>query len=175
MAEELRDGRLLGRRDLLARATLWSLATSMLGGAWLGLRTLWPRAGRASAVRLEAGRPADYAVGQMGDAMLRDHWVWVVRTAEGFIALSARCTHLGCRLRHDTAGKRLACNCHGSTFTLDGQVQRGPAARDLERVFITLSSDGQLLVDPSVRYRREFGEWSQPGAFVRFSPEGRDA
>jgi len=169
---ERRTGSLLGRRDFLSRATLWSLGASLVGGALLGLRTLWPRTGKASALRFDAGRPRDYAVGQVGSGLLRDHWVWVVRSEEGFFALSARCTHLGCRLRHDATRGRFHCNCHGSTFSLEGAVLRGPAARHLERVFITLTPDGRLVVDPEVRYRREHGEWRQPGAFVPYRRQG---
>jgi len=176
LSRRARPTGLLGRRDFLSQSTLWSLGAALVGGTLLGLRTLWPRAGKSSALRVEAGRPEDYLVGQVDDRLLRDHWVWVIRSAEGFYALSARCTHLGCRLMHDRPRRRLACNCHGSTFSLDGAVLRGPAARHLERVFISLTPEGTLLVDPEVRYRREHGELDQPGAFVRFpATSGRGA
>ena len=161
--------RLLGRRGFLSRGIVWSLGAALVGGVLVGLRTLWPRAGKASALRFDAGRPGDYTVGQVNASLLREHWVWVVRSPDGFYALSARCTHLGCRLRHDTARGRFHCNCHGSTFALDGAVQRGPAARHMERVFIALTPAGRLLVDPDLRYRHEHGEWHRPGAFVRYS------
>ncbi len=51
-----------------------------------------------------------------------------------FRALSAICTHLGCRVR--TSGNFLRCPCHGSTYDLDGKVVRGPAPRAL-RIFET--------------------------------------
>lgn len=44
----------------------------------------------------------------------------------GFIA---RCTHAGCALTVKNAG--IECPCHGSRFTLDGAVQRGPATEPL--------------------------------------------
>jgi len=166
-----KEPRLLSRRDLLSRGVVWSVGAACAGGLLLGLRTFWPRAGVASALRVPAGRPEAYAVGQVEESLAREHWVWVVRSADGFYALSTRCTHLGCRLRHVPAAKQFHCMCHGSTFSLAGDVLRGPAARHLERVFITLTSEGTLLVDPSVRYRREHGEWAHPGAFVRY-PSG---
>jgi Rieske Fe-S protein len=46
-------------------------------------------------------------------------------------ALSAVCTHLGCNVR--PAGRLLVCPCHGSTYSLDGRVTRGPAARALSK------------------------------------------
>jgi cytochrome b6-f complex iron-sulfur subunit len=164
---------LLGRRDLLSMTTLGGIGAAIIGGLVLGLRTLWPRTGKASALRLPAGRPEDYAVGQVYVGLLREHWTFVVRSAEGFYALSARCTHLGCKLRHVPAASQLHCACHGSLFSLEGEVLRGPASRHLERVNITLGSEGILLVDPTVRYRMERGEWSHPGSFVRYPKHRR--
>lgn len=42
-----------------------------------------------------------------------------------------RCTHMGCRLKVDTAEATLDCPCHGSRFTGDGAALYGPARRDL--------------------------------------------
>jgi len=36
----------------------------------------------------------------------------------------------------------------------------------LERFRIALAEDGQLLVDKSVVYRYERGDWDRPGAFL---------
>jgi Rieske Fe-S protein len=46
-----------------------------------------------------------------------------------FAALSPTCTHLGCTVRKEPAFFR--CPCHGSTYTLEGNVVRGPAERPL--------------------------------------------
>ena len=44
-----------------------------------------------------------------------------VRRVSGRVqAVSGTCTHQGCRLRLDTPGDRLACPCHGATFSLAG-------------------------------------------------------
>lgn len=44
--------------------------------------------------------------------------------------LSTRCTHLGCELRPHSE-KMLICPCHGSRFSINGEVRRGPAMREL--------------------------------------------
>jgi cytochrome b6-f complex iron-sulfur subunit len=177
LKEEELDGRaagdgaaasLFGRRDLLTRAGLACLAAATAGGVALGLRALWPRVGTSSSLYVPAFRPEELAVGQVSERLLQEHQVWVVRTAEGFHAFSARCTHLGCRLRLVPSAGEYRCMCHGSFFSLDGDVRRGPAVRPMERVLITLSAEGMLLVDPGVRYRKEHGEWQRPGAFVRY-------
>jgi Rieske Fe-S protein len=42
------------------------------------------------------------------------------------------CTHLGCALVWRASESRLHCGCHGSQFSADGAVLRGPASRALE-------------------------------------------
>jgi cytochrome b6-f complex iron-sulfur subunit len=39
----------------------------------------------------------------------------------------------------------------------------------LERVQITVAEDGQLLVDTSIRFREELGQWSNPNAFLNYT------
>ena len=45
-----------------------------------------------------------------------------------------KCTHMGCKLRFDPAEQTWECPCHGSRFTLDGQVLQGVAKRPLEPI-----------------------------------------
>jgi glycine/D-amino acid oxidase-like deaminating enzyme/nitrite reductase/ring-hydroxylating ferredoxin subunit len=56
------------------------------------------------------------------------------RRADGsLVAVSARCTHLGCRVRWNPAEKSWDCPCHGSRFAPSGEVLHGPAVHALER------------------------------------------
>jgi cytochrome b6-f complex iron-sulfur subunit len=166
------EATLFGRRDLLTRGGLAALAAATLGGFFVGLRNLWPRAGKAVGLLVAAGRPEEYALGQVNERLLAEHDLWVLRTREGFHAFSARCTHLGCRLRWVRGEEQFRCMCHGSFFSREGEVLRGPASRPMERVFLALGRDGVLRADPGVRYRRERGEWALPGAHVAY-PGGR--
>jgi Rieske Fe-S protein len=56
------------------------------------------------------------------------------RDADGtLLAVSARCTHLGCLVTWNGAERSWDCPCHGSRFAPDGGVIEGPAVHRLER------------------------------------------
>ena len=97
----------------------------------------------------------------------KDQRVWIIRTEEGIYALFAKCTHLGCTPRWLTAENKFKCPCHGSGFYKTGINFEGPAPRPLERLRITRAEDGQILIDKSVKYLFEKGQWDKPGAFLK--------
>src|SRR3989440_1125193 len=49
-------------------------------------------------------------------------------------AISAICTHMGCRLKPAQGGPGLRCLCHGSQFSPDGRVLAGLAPDPLPRI-----------------------------------------
>lgn len=53
--------------------------------------------------------------------------------ANTLAACSAVCTHQGCEVGYDDGAKQWACPCHGSRYSLDGQVVQGPAIDPLEQ------------------------------------------
>ena len=64
----------------------------------------------------------------------------------GFIALSLRCTHLGCSVSWEDNKKRFICPCHSSAFDISGEVLNPPAARALD-YYPVLIENGILKVD----------------------------
>ncbi len=115
----------------------------------------------------KAGFPGEYNVGEV-DVRWKDAFsVWIVREPEGFYALIAVCTHLGCSPNWLSTENKFKCPCHGSGFYRTGVNFEGPAPRPLERARIVLADDGQILVDKSVKFQLEKGEWSNPEAFLK--------
>jgi cytochrome b6-f complex iron-sulfur subunit len=49
-------------------------------------------------------------------------------------AVSAICTHMGCRLKSEQSHQVLRCLCHGARFSADGRVLAGPALEPLPRI-----------------------------------------
>jgi len=92
-----------------------------------------------------AGNPDLYPVHSV--TFLQDQQVYIVRMPEGFYAVSAVCTHLGCITQWKPDADMIACPCHGSTFRPDGVKIEGPAPRPLPHFAISLTADGELVVD----------------------------
>jgi len=79
---------------------------------------------------------------------------YLARLANGaLLALSRTCTHLGCAVAWDEKQRRFSCPCHGSTFSLVGEVLNGPAPRPLDTYPVRLEN-GIVKVDASHPRRR---------------------
>lgn len=155
------------RRDWLARVTWWTFLGSIAGMAGATLRMLFPRVTFEPPAAFKAGFPDDYAVGEVSERWKQRYRVWVVRSEDGFYALSAKCTHLGCTPNWIGSEEKFKCPCHGSGFYRSGINFEGPAPRPLERFRIEIAEDGQLLIDRSRSYRQELGEWDTSEALLR--------
>lgn len=71
----------------------------------------------------------------------------------GFLALSVKCTHLGCVVNSSTETGGFICPCHASRFNAFGEVLSPPATRPLDTYPITII-DGELFVDISKPVKR---------------------
>ncbi|TAK36335.1 MAG: ubiquinol-cytochrome c reductase iron-sulfur subunit [Lysobacteraceae bacterium] len=81
--------------------------------------------------------------------------IFLQKDDEGYYALDNVCTHLGC-LIHPQPDGTFACPCHGSRYTADGQVIRGPAVRPLPYLELHWDNVGQLAVDRSKKVAATF-------------------
>jgi len=158
----------MGRKSFLSFAGWLSffgfIAISTIGT----LRSMFPRVLFEPPTKFKAGFPKDYVVGEVSEKYVDEHRVWIIREAEGFYALIAICTHLGCTPRWLAAENKFKCPCHGSGYYKSGVNFEGPTPRPLERAEITLGDDGQIVVDRSVSFRYELGQWGKPGSYLPY-------
>ena len=141
------------------------LATSTVGS----LRMMFPRILYEPPSAFKAGFPDDFIIGEVNEKYKDEFRVWVVREAEGFYALSAICTHLGCTPRWLASDNKFKCPCHGSGFRMSGINFEGPAPRPLERLKISLSDEGEILIDRAIKFRFENGDWVKPECYLKNS------
>ena len=97
------------------------------------------------AVRFTLKPPAEYVEGSVTG--VPEARAYILRDAKGLYAISAICTHLGCTV--NKAGENYECPCHGSKFNGGGYVLKGPATAPLDRVELSLSDDGKVVIDTS--------------------------
>lgn len=93
---------------------------------------------------VDAGPVRDYAHDGIYGRLRDSSGCFVIRQGNRLFARSAVCTHRTCKL--NVSGGGFLCPCHGSTFTVDGHVTRGPARRDLPGFVVEKSAQGHLIV-----------------------------
>jgi cytochrome b6-f complex iron-sulfur subunit len=74
----------------------------------------------------------------------RRNLVTVRKAVDTFVTLSSICTHLGCTVGFNSSQNLLVCPCHGSKFSLTGEVVQSPATDRLKSYVTTF--DGQNTV-----------------------------
>lgn len=134
----------LSRREALGKITGASLGIAGLGTVFTTIRYLRPNVLFEPPTRFRVGRPEDIPIGTL--LVLPEQKLYVAHTGEGFFALSAECTHLGCMTRWLPDQETIACPCHGSKFAPNGAVKAGPAPIPLRRMHLSLA-DSELVVD----------------------------
>lgn len=132
------------RRDFLGVAAIGSaiaaLGVAAIGAAQLPMPSVFPE----SNSRVKLG-PAERFLSTPITAV-PDQRLWIYVDEEGLFAISAVCTHLGC-LVSSNGDAGFFCPCHGSRFDARGKVTGGPAPKPLMYLELTVSPDGQLVVD----------------------------
>lgn len=149
-----KDVSLWYRRDFFSAAGWAGLFVAIMTGLMGFMRFMFPRVLFEPPTTFVAGTPAEFPPGAVNEKFKKDRRVWVVRQEDGsFFAISAICTHLGCTPNWFAIEDKFKCPCHGSGFRRDGTNYEGPAPRPLDRVKISLSSDGKLVIDKAAVFR----------------------
>ena len=74
-------------------------------------------------------------------AFLRGRFYLNRLTDGGFLALSRKCTHLGCTVPWVATENKFICPCHASAFDIAGNVISPPAPRALDNYAIIIEND----------------------------------
>jgi cytochrome b6-f complex iron-sulfur subunit len=142
----------VGRRRFLG-ASLAALAAGFLAEAGgIAAAFLAPLREEGAGGRVRCGRADQLAPGEV--KLIPEGHLYIVRRDEGFLALSQRCTHLGCLVPWDPATGAFRCHCHGGTFDNKGLVVAGPPPRPLDVVPLTIEG-GELIADTGRAIRRK--------------------
>lgn len=143
------------RRYFLELVGAGAIGVSAVGALILTGEYLSPNAVKEPPTKFKIGPPDKYPPGTI--ALDKEQKVFIVRAKEGyFYALSAVCTHLGCITNWKEEEDIIACPCHGSKFTREGNKVAGPAPRSLPRYSIALDDQGQLVVDKGILVGEDF-------------------
>ena len=160
-----------GRRDFL-HAFGWLAFAGFLVTATVGaLRMMFPRILFENPPSFKAGQPGDYVPMTVNEKYKDTQRVWIVRDTERIVAISAICTHLGCTPRWLSDENKFKCPCHGSGYrglpTSITGINFEVPLRAHDRRQISVDKDGNIVVDKSVRFLYEKGEWEKPGASIK--------
>jgi len=133
------------RRDFLNEVAFSALGIAGLGSAVVTYGYMAPNVLFEPPTTFRAGSPDLYPINTV--TYLPDQQVYIVRSPDGFYAISSVCTHLGCITQWKPEDGLIECPCHGSKFKPDGVKVAGPAPLPLPHFQITLTVDGELQVD----------------------------
>lgn len=138
----------IDRRTMLGR--MWAAGGALVAaaGAWTSWDLLRPLAGSAFVGRirtLAAEAVTEGAVIEVPAAR-----AFLTRVDGELIALSEKCTHLGCRAPFCESSGRFECPCHGTTFSRAGDHLSGPAPRGMDRYLVEVE-DGLIYIDTGER------------------------
>ncbi len=143
----------LDRRDFFQLVLGWCAALFATGAsAAAAARYMVPNILYEPDSRYKALKPEDYPDGV---TFIPDLRVFLLRKGNSFRAVSAVCTHLGCTVLRNADEKGFHCPCHGSQFDNNGVVTGGPAPKALPWFLVTLSRDGRLVIDTSLRVQAD--------------------
>ena len=141
--EQRTKGRGISRRRFL-RAAAGAAAAMGLVGAGVEADELQRRLRQPHDLVAGPGRWYDIAAadelasGQMKAFAAGGVLGYLINDGGRLHAVSAICTHMGCRLKPAQGGPGLRCLCHGSQFSPDGRVLAGLAPDPLPRIALRI-------------------------------------
>jgi Rieske Fe-S protein len=108
----------------------------------------WYRAVKMSSV-LETGKEKIVPATDIPEGITFYDEVIICKKEGEIVVFSARCSHLGCTINR-FENDRLICPCHGSEYSVEGEVSKGPSSRPLEKLNYRIDAvSNNLVIDIS--------------------------
>lgn len=142
---------------------------SFLSKLWLGLgalalaeliavvamyfRTIKTRAESEESEKILKAGPIEKFPINSATAFIRGKFYLCRLEDGGFLAVSRKCTHLGCTVPWVDKEKRFSCPCHASAFDIRGEVISPPAPRALD-IYHLFIENNIVKVDTGKRIKR---------------------
>ena len=142
-------GQPFSRRGLFKYVLLAFSALATAGGVLTPIIAyLWPpkRASAETGGRVAVASTADLPEGKGEVFSVNNKPVIVIHAPDGFAAVSATCTHLGCIVFWNEQRQVIACPCHEAYFNTTGAVISGPPPSPLEPYRVQVEGD-QIYVE----------------------------
>jgi menaquinol-cytochrome c reductase iron-sulfur subunit len=126
----------------------WPLVASLIGPMYRKSAARYINVGRLDDIPL--GEPTKLTSQEGVESayiyQMQEREVWVIkRSLTEVTVFSPICPHLACRLDWFPQAQKFVCPCHGSVFSITGEVLAGPAPRPLDTLAYKIE-DGRLLV-----------------------------
>jgi Rieske Fe-S protein len=136
----------LDRREFLANG--WKVGAALIAaaGAWTTWDLLKPRLGAGFAAEVKTVSPD--AVPANTVLAIPEARAYLTKVNDEVVAISEKCTHLGCRVPFCDSSGQFECPCHGTVFNRAGDHQTGPAPRGMDQYKVEVI-DGIVVINTS--------------------------
>jgi len=132
------------RRNFLTR--LWVILGFVALAEFIAVAIAFLRPGKSNALKdridpVVTGGSVDNFARSSVTAFVRGRFYLARLEDGGFLALSTKCTHLGCTLPWVEKENKFVCPCHASAFDITGNVINAPAPRALDIYAVNVEND----------------------------------
>ena len=135
------------RRDFFSIVGWSGVAATLGGSAFSFYRFYSPNVLYETQKVFKIGKLSEYPEG-LSEKWKKERQIWVVRNERGLYVMISICRHLGCTPNWFLDKNAFLCPCHGSIFSIEGNVLGGPSPRLLWRAAVKIDpTDGQIIVD----------------------------
>ena len=139
----------LNRRTFIM-AGVGGLLAASAGGLYASVKSLYPTISYEPSLKAEIGPPDEFTGDGMRQIQIGGRKLSIMKGENGLYALVRNCTHMGCIPYISEEEQIFRCPCHGSSFTLAGDVIKGPAPEPLFRASITVNHRGMIEINAAV-------------------------